>query len=109
MPFGLCNAPATFQRLMETVLAGLVREKRVVYIDDILVIGTTFQEHLDNLEKVFDRLRDAGLRLKPQKCDFVKKEVTYLGYVVSSEGISPDSRKVGAVREFPQPMDLKSL
>ena len=65
MPFGLCNAPATFQRLMETVLAGLARDSCMVYLDDILVIGQSFGEHLRNLKKVFRRLRDAGLRLKP--------------------------------------------
>ena len=65
MPFGLCNAPATFQRLMETVLAGLVRTYCVVYLDDILVVGRMVEEHLNNLKKVFERLQEAGLRLKP--------------------------------------------
>ena len=109
MPFGLCNAPATFQRLMETVLTGLTRDSCMVYLDDILVIGATFQDHLENLRKVFARLRVAGLCLKPQKCSFVKREVAYLGYVVSSDGISPDSAKVDAVRKFPQPSSLKTL
>lgn len=66
MPFGLCNAPATFQRLMESVLAGLARESCTVYIDDVLVMGKTFEEHLGNLQKVFERLRLAGLKLKPE-------------------------------------------
>jgi len=87
MPFGLCNAPATFQRLMETVLTGLTRHSCMVYLDEFLVIGATFQDHLENLQKVFARLRVAGLCLKPQKCSFAKREVTYLGYVVSSDGI----------------------
>ena len=68
MPFGLCNAPATFQRLMETVLAGLTRSVCLDYIDDILVLGATFTDHLENLRKVFERLREAGFRLKPSKC-----------------------------------------
>ena len=81
MPFGLRNAPATFQRLMEQVLAGLVRDKCLVYIDDILVVGQTFHDHLlRNLRAVLDRLREAGLRLKPTKCHFAKEEVEYLGY-----------------------------
>ena len=109
MPFGLCNAPATFQRLMETVLTGLACDSCMVYIDDILVIGATFQDHLENIRKVFARLRAAGLCLKPQKCSFVKREVTYLGYVVSSDGMSPDSAKVDAVKRFPQPLDLRTL
>ena len=108
MPFGLCNAPSTFQRLMETVLAGLVRNACMVYLDDIMVMGKTFEEHVDNLRQVFDRLREAGLRLKPQKCTFGKGEVEYLGYVVSKNGLSPDPKKVKAVQEFPQPLDLKN-
>ena len=80
MPFGLCNAPATFQRLMEIVLAGLTRRSCMVYIDDILVFSETFEEHLAHLRQVLDRLRQVGLRLKPKKCDFVKDKVGYLGH-----------------------------
>ena len=109
MPFSLCNAPATFQRLMETVLAGLVRTCCVVYLDDILVVGRTVEEHLDNLRKVFERLREAGLRLKPKKCYFLREEVEYLGHVVSADGVRPDPQKLTAVRNYAQPTDLKSL
>ena len=97
MPFGLCNAPATFQRLMENVLAGLVSNRCLLYIDDILVIGRTFQEHLENLRKVFERLHQAGLRLKPTKFHLVQLRVEYLGYIVSEAGIAADPRKVEAV------------
>ena len=90
MPFGLCNAPATFQRLMEPVLVGLAREKCIVYLDDILVMGRTLEEHLDNLSQVLLRLKQAGLRLKLRKCHLAKRKVCYLGYVVSNEGISAD-------------------
>ena len=100
MPFGLCNVLTTFQWLMEIVRTGLVRDSCMGYINDILVIGETFQDHLENLQNVFDRLRAAGLCLKPQKCSFVKREGIYLGYVVSGDSISPDSAKVAAVREF---------
>ena len=86
MPFGLCNAPATFQRLMEVVLDGLVRKKCLVYIDDILVVGETFEEHLENLCLVLARFRQAGLRLK-LKCHLVQTEVGYLSYVVSEDRI----------------------
>ena len=109
MPFGLCNAPATFQRLMESVLVGLAREVCVVYLDDILVMGETFEEHLENLASVFDRLRQAGLRLKPSKCYLARWEVEYLGYVVSAKGVAADPRKMEAVRAFPTPSNLKSL
>ena len=109
MPFGLCNAPATFQRLMEAVLVGLAREKCVVYLDDILVMGKTFEEHLDNLAQVLSRLRQAGLKLKPKKCHLAKRRVCYLGYVVSSEGISADPAKVEAVKNFATPADVRQL
>ena len=109
MPFGLCNAPATFQRLMETVLAGLARDSCMVYLDDILVIGKSFGEHLRNLKKVFSRLRDTGLRLKPKKCHLALHSVEYLGYVVTDQGIAADPKKVEAIQQFPAPGDLKAL
>ena len=106
MPFGLCNAPATFQRLMEAVLVGLAS---IVYLDDILVMGRTFEEHLDNLTQVLSRLKQAGLRLKPKKCHLAKRKVCYLGYVVSNEGISADPVKVEAVKSFTTPTDVRQL
>ena len=106
IPFGLCNAPATFQQLMEVTLHGLARCKCVVYLDDILVIGRSFKEHMDNLREALNRLRTAGL---PKKCHFVKQQVKYLGYVVSSSGVSADEDKVKAVDDFPTPRNLKQL
>ena len=93
MPFGLCNAPATFQRQMENVLMGLTREKCLVYLDDVLVLGRTFSKHLGNLREVFSGLHRAGLKLKPSKCKLGQKNVVYLGYVVSAQGISTDPSK----------------
>ena len=109
MPFGLCNAPATFQRLMEHVLVGLVREKCIVYLDDILIIGRFFEEHLTNLQTVLTRLLEAGLKLKPEKCKLTRTEVDFFGYVVSENGVSTNPAKVSAVTQFPRPKDLKSL
>ena len=106
MPFGLCNAPATFQRLMEGVLADLVQQKCLIYLDDILVIGKTF---MSNLRGVFKCLWDAGLRLKPTKCKLVRQAVEFLGYIVSRSGISTDPQKIAAVKEYPTPQDLKAL
>ena len=105
MPFGLCNAPATFQRLMEAVLVGLAHNVCVVYLDNILVMGATFEEHLDNLSSVLTRLREAGLRLKPAKCHLVE----FLGHVVSATGVAADPAKVEAVKNYPTPTDLKKL
>ena len=109
MPFGLCNAPVTFQRLMETVLSGLVRDYCVVYLDNILVVGEVFEAHLENLQKVLDRLKQANLRLKPKKCQFGSPDIDYLGYHVSGDGLSTDKSKTEAIANFPWPTDLKTL
>ncbi len=93
MPFGLHNAPATFQRLMETILAGMIRDIGLVYIDDIVVTGKTYSEHLQNLGRKLAGLKRAGLRLKPSKCRFMQKEIQYLGYVVLEREISADPSK----------------
>ena len=109
MPFGLTNAPATFQRLMECILAGLTGDECLIYIDDIVVFSRTFLEHLQRLRRVFQRLRDASLRLKPPKCKFARKEVHYLGHIVSAEGVRTDPDKTKAVKEYPIPHDVKQL
>ena len=109
MPFGLKNAPATFQRLMETALSGLILIVYLDYLDDIVVTGRTFAEHLQNLRKVFVRLHDANLHLKPLKCHLAMREVEYLGFHVASAGIIADPAKVKAVREFPVPKDVKQV
>ena len=109
MPFGLTNAPATFQRLMETVLAGLVRNICYVYLDDILIIGKTFEEHLENIARVLDQLHEAGLKLKPSKCHFLLRQVQYLGHTISDQGISPDATKIEAVKNIPKPINLRLL
>ena len=106
MPFGLCNAPATFQRLIEVVLAGLVWKCVFAYIDDVLVCSRTFEDHLRHLEQVFARLRQAGLRLKPQKCLFLREKVPYLGYIVTREGIVPDQAKTEKILSYPVPVDV---
>ena len=103
LPFGLCNAPSTFERLMESVLAGLRWETLLVYLDDVIVFGNTIAESVSRLEAVLVRLRDAGLKLKPSKCNLFRKEVCYLGHIVSSEGIHTDPSKIEAVRDWPTP------
>ena len=109
MPFGLINAPTTFQRLMECVLAGLTGEQCLIYIDDIIVFSSTFQEHLDRLERVFLKLQDAGLKLRSEKCHFVQIAVKYLGHVVSAEGICPDPAKTEVVVSYPVPTNAKEV
>jgi len=109
MPFGLTNAPATFQRLMECVLAGLTYEQCLIYLDDVIVFSSSFDEHLRRLRNVFNALRKAHLQLKLSKCSFACTEVSYLGHIVSASGITPDPRKVAAVLQFPPPTEAKPL
>ena len=103
MPFGLTNAPAIFQRLMDTVLKGLQWEHCLVYLDDIIVFGKTFDETLQNLQMVMDRLKAAGLKLKASKCQWLKRSVKYLGHVVLAEGRQCDPEIIGAVQNWPVP------
>ena len=90
MPFGLMNAPATFQRLMDLVFAGLQGTECLVYLDDVIVYSRTFEEHLQRLRRVFQAVQKAGLKLQPHKCYFAKPSVLYLGHVVSRGGLEPD-------------------
>ena len=85
VPFGLCNAPATFSRLMDRVLAGLHWETCLFYLDDIIVFSSTWEEHLARLREVFERLRHANLKLGADKCTFAAKEVNYLGQLPRSQ------------------------
>ena len=89
VPFGLCNAPATFSRLMDRVLSGLHWETCLFYLDDIIVFSSTWEEHLARLRQVFERLRHADLKLGAEKCAFATKEASYLGHRVTEEGLLP--------------------
>ena len=109
MPFGLTNAPSTFQRLMECVLAGMTYEQCLIYLDDIIVFSTSFEQRLQRLRTVFELLEKAGLKLKGKKCHFVQSKIRYLGHIVSKEGIQADPEKLCAMREYPIPYDIKEL
>ncbi|MCG8046017.1 MAG: RNase H-like domain-containing protein, partial [Candidatus Thiodiazotropha endolucinida] len=109
MPFGLCNAPATFERLMETVLAGLHWQICLIYLDDIIVTGKTFEDMLENLSKVFDRFVESGLKLKARKCHLFRTEVEFLGHLISAEGIRTDPRKIESIRDWPTPTCVKEV
>ena len=109
MPFGLCNAGATFQRLMDVILSGLHPDVCLVYLDDIIVHSKTTEQHLERLEAVFTRLSEAGLKLKPEKCRFFQRSVSFLGHVISYEGIATDPEKTRAVAEWPPPSSVKEL
>ncbi|CAF4061878.1 unnamed protein product, partial [Rotaria sp. Silwood1] len=109
MPFGLSNAPATFQRLMDLILAGIKWQSCLVYIDDIVVFSSTFEQHLKDLSSVFDRLKTAGLTLKASKCNFCRKELKYLGHIITPDGIKHDPGLIDSVKRFPQPTRLKDI
>lgn len=109
LPFGLCNSPSTFQRLMEHVLRGLNWQTCLIYIDDIIIYSRNFDEHLRHLEDVFLRLRKANIRFKPSKCFFAQDNVEYLGHIVSRDGIRPNPDKVSVVTDFPVPKNTKGV
>jgi len=109
MPFGLKNAPATLQRLMDLVLSGLQGEELLVYMDDIVIYATSLEEHARKYNLLIERLRRTNLKLQLDKCEFLKIEVTYLGHVISKDGVKPDPKKLKAIRQFPRPKIPKNI
>ncbi|XP_037827518.1 uncharacterized protein LOC119615583 [Lucilia sericata] len=109
MPFGLHSAPATFQRALDTIIGPELDEFAFAYLDDIVVLGSDLENHLCNLRVVFDRLVGAKLRINIEKCTFAKKEIRYLGHIISAQGIHTDPEKVNAVVALPEPTTLKEL
>ena len=109
MPFGLTNAPATFERLIDLLLRGLNEEICLSYLDDILCFSKTEEEHLERLERLLVRLKEANLKLKPSKCCLLQKKILFLGYVVSEEGIATDPEKTRLIEEWPAPTNLRQL
>ncbi|KAI7279554.1 hypothetical protein KC343_g1963 [Hortaea werneckii] len=109
MPFGLTNAPATFQSYFNRALAGLVDTSCVVYLDDILVYSDSHENHVRDLREVLARLRKFSLYARLKKCTFFTKEVEFLGYIVSTSGVSMDNRRVAAIEEWPRPMTLREV
>jgi len=109
MPFGLCNAPATFQRLMDCVLAGLQWSSCLVYIDNVITIGRSFEAHLHHFQQVLDHLKLAGLKIQPSKCHFLQCKVNFLGQVVSNELVLPDPFKISKVKDWPIPSSVQEV
>lgn len=109
VPFGLKGAPATFQRLMNAVLAGLTGLKAFVYLDDIIIYALSIADHSEKLKAVFERLRTFNLKLQPSKCAFMRKEVNYLGHVITDQGVKPNPQKIKCVTEFPIPTNEKEV
>ncbi|KAL2083812.1 hypothetical protein ACEWY4_021585 [Coilia grayii] len=109
VPFGLRNAPASFQRLMETVLVNLKGQICFMYLDDNIIYSRDVQQHLQDIQQVFCALRKAGLTLNMKKSQFCRKSLKFLGHLVSAEGIQADPEKTTAVQQYPVPTTLKSL
>lgn len=109
MPFGLKNAPSCFQRLMNTVLAGIQGIKCFVYLDDVVVYASSLQDHKDKLTSVFNQLRAANLKLQPDKCEFLRQEVVYLGHIISKDGLRPNPDKISVIEKFPIPTTPKHI
>ena len=109
MPFGLTNALATFQHLMETCLGEIHLKWCIIYLDDIIVFSKTPEEHIERLRGTFEKLAAAGLRLKLSKCEFFKLQVTYLGHIVSKNGIETDSKKIEAINKWPVPKTVTEV
>jgi hypothetical protein len=109
MPFGLKGAPATFQRLMTTILSGLQGIKCLVYLDDVVVYGEDLKIRNDRLCEVFSRMRKYNMKLQPDKCEFLRREVSYLGHVIGQTGVRPNEKRIEAVKEYPRPKTTREL
>ncbi|XP_073515516.1 uncharacterized protein [Phyllobates terribilis] len=109
MPFGLCNAPGTFQRLMECCLGHRNFETVLLYLDDVIVYSKTYEDHLKHLAEVFKALANYGLKVKPSKCHLLKPKVQYLGHVVSADGVAPDPDKITVIKDWPRPSSIKEV
>ena len=107
VPFGLAQAPAYFQLLMNKVLHGL--DFAMTYLDDIIIFSKNKLQDLEHLETVFSHLREARLKMKHSKCDFFKKEIHYLGHLISTEGISPLPNKLDCIQHMPVPKNAKEI
>ncbi|KAF7338861.1 Transposon Tf2-12 polyprotein [Mycena sanguinolenta] len=109
MPFGLSNAPSTFQAFIIDTLRDYLDVFCVVYLDDILIFSRSQEEHDEHVKKVLDRLQSARLFANPEKCEFDRSEVTYLGYVIGADGIKMDPKKLDTVRNWPEPRSVKDI
>ena len=109
MPFGLTNAPATFQRLMETSLGDLNLHWCIIYLDDIVISSKDWASHLERLKAVFWKLEEAGLKLKPSKCELFQRQLAYLGHVISAKGVATDESKIEAIKNWPTPTNITEV
>lgn len=109
MPFGLKNAPATFQRLMNEILRDFINKICVVYLDDILIFSTSLQEHISSIRKIFQVLNKHNLKIQFDKCSFLKKETEFLGHILTDEGMKPNPNKIKCIEDYPLPVSERQL
>ena len=109
MPFGMCNAPATFQRMMNTIFKDLIGKCVTVYIDDIQLYTRTFKDHMFYLEELFSRLRKNGLFLKAKKCTLATHEMKYLGFIIMKQGLKADLSKIDAIKNYKVPKTVSEV
>ena len=109
MPFGLTNAPATFQRLMESCLGDMHLKWVIIYLDDIIIFSKTPKEHIERVRSVFQKIHEAGLKLKPKKCEFFKTKISFLGHIVSRDGIECDPKKIEAIKKWKRPTTVHDV
>ena len=109
MPFGLRSSPITFVRLINTIFHGMLGKDLFAYLDDLIICSSSVEEHLVKLGKVLARLREVNLKLKMEKCEFLKKKISYLGHQISRDGISMIPDKISAIRDYPVPKSIKQI
>ena len=109
MPYGLCNVPAMFQRLMQNCLGDLNLTYTLVYLDDVIVYSKTEEDHLRWLQAIFERFHEHGLKLKPSKCSFLRKQITFLGHEVSADGMMPGNLNLKGIAEMAPPANYTEV
>jgi len=109
MSFGLCNAPATFSRCLGLVLSGMKHQNVLCYVDDIIIHSKTWTEHLSALEELLQRLRAANLKVKGSKCQMARTSITYLGQIISKEGVRIDESQLNVIKDYPAPRNVKEI
>lgn len=109
LPFGLNNAPATYQRLMEQCLGDLNMKICAIYLDDLIIFSNSLEEHLQRLDMVLKRLKECNLKLNPKKCKLLQTEVKYVGHIVSEQGVQADPEKIDKIKNWPTPNNAEEV
>ena len=108
MPMGIKNAPATFQHLIDDVLKGMHGTGVFVYLDDIVIDSEALEEYDAKTRRFFNRLREAHLKLQPEKGEFLRSKVSYLGHIIGRDGVKPNTSKMSAIRKSPRPRTVRA-